>query len=106
MTTRREKTFLAGLATIAAVGAMLLASPNADASIESDAAYLCSQLDVDSSPASFYAEVSDMLASGLTKDQAADVLTYAMTTECPRYRDEFEVALRQAEKRTPLLRAV
>ena len=105
---RKEKTILGALAAGAAVLAMWIAEPpSAHADVNPDDAELfCSRLDVDASPATFFREAGNMILDGLTKDQAAELIVYAIGQVCPEYNDEFQVAVDSLEKKPVLNRAV
>ena len=108
MTSRREKTTLSLLAAGAALLAMWIAEPpSAHADVNPDDAELfCSRLDVDASPATFFREAGNTILDGLTKDEAAELIVYAVNEVCPEYLPAFQVAVDSLEKETLLNRAV
>jgi hypothetical protein len=72
---------------LAAVAAVLIGAPDAKADpFMHDAAMVCRWLDVDNSPASFQAMYLDMAAEGLSHQQAADTVTYALIEFCPEHQ--------------------
>lgn len=80
---------------------MTMAPAHADpvsGAMEHNAQLNCRQLDANSSPEGFDHIINAMLAAGLSNQETADTLTYAITSVCPEYYDEFEVALKWARK--------
>lgn len=106
-TSRKEKTILSALAAGAALLAMWIAEPpSAHAAPDpADVTLFCARLDVDASPPAIAAVAGQMIADGLTRDQAAEVIDTAVTTGCPEHLQDVKDAIAFYQKKK-LLRAI